>query len=331
MTRLLTSTSQDIERAAAALRAGQLVAFPTETVYGLGANALDAAAVARIFAAKGRPAGNPLIVHVHGIDQARMLAAGWTVQADQLSKRFWPGPLTVVLPKASCVPANVTAGGETVAIRMPAHDVARRLLLAAGVPIAAPSANRSMHISPTTAQHVLADLDGQVDWIIDGGPTSAGIESTVIDLSRVPPCVLRPGPIQAQEIEAALGMSLATQGVTDSAHSEANPARSPGQMPRHYAPRVPVELTSRSPACLAAARLAEGKRVGVLTFEDDLLAQAPGLIVRRLPCAPVEFAAGLYAALRQLEVESDCIIVRMPQDSAEWLAVRDRLQRAAST
>src|SRR5438128_2586209 len=194
-----------IARAAAILRQGRLVAFPTETVYGLGANALDAAAVARVFEVKGRPPTNPLIVHVAGADQIAQVAADWPDVAARLAERFWPGPLTLVLPKRRELPDIVTAGGPTVAVRVPAHPVAQALLKEAGVPVAAPSANRSTGLSPTTAAHVLRGLADRIDLILDGGPTSGGIESTVLDVTTSPPRLLRPGLVTPAAIEAIVG------------------------------------------------------------------------------------------------------------------------------
>ncbi|MCS6777324.1 MAG: L-threonylcarbamoyladenylate synthase, partial [Chloroherpetonaceae bacterium] len=197
-----------IAQGADCLRAGGLVAFPTETVYGLGASALDAAAVARIYAAKGRPAHNPVIVHVADVVQARSLVTEWPEQADLLAARFWPGPLTLVLPRNAQVPDIVAAGGPTVAIRWPAHPVAQALIRAAGVPVAAPSANRSMHISPTRAEHVLRGLTGKIDLVLDGGPTPGGIESTVLDVTAMPPRLLRPGLVTAGQIAQVVGTVL---------------------------------------------------------------------------------------------------------------------------
>src|SRR5579872_2410044 len=194
-----------IDRAAELLRAGRLVAFPTETVYGLGAKALSAEAVARIFAAKGRPAYNPVIVHVSDAGAAQELVADWPDIADRLAAAFWPGPLTLVLPKSLLVPDEVTAGSQTVAVRVPSHAVALALLRAAGAPVAAPSANRSMLLSPTTAEHVLEGLDGRIDAVLDAGPAPGGIESTVIGLADSPPRLLRPGLISPAQIEAVIG------------------------------------------------------------------------------------------------------------------------------
>ncbi len=194
-----------IAEAAEVLRRGGLVALPTETVYGLGANALEAGAVQAIFAAKERPPRNPVIVHVADAEAARALAAAWPERAGQLAERFWPGPLTLVLPKRPVVPDIVTAGGATVGLRVPAHRVALALLKAADVPIAAPSANRSSRVSPTTAAHVLADLEGRIDMILDAGPTSGGLESTVLDLTVEPPRVLRPGLVSVAQLEEVIG------------------------------------------------------------------------------------------------------------------------------
>ena len=187
------------------LRGGGLAAFPTETVYGLGANALDAAAVARIFAAKGRPANNPLIVHLADAAQVREIAADWPESASRLAERFWPGPLTLVLPRRDIVPDIVTARGPTVAVRVPAHPVAQALLRAAALPLAAPSANRSTELSPTRAEHVLRGLEGRIDLLLDGGPTAGGIESTVLDVTIMPPRLLRPGLIGVAQLEAVIG------------------------------------------------------------------------------------------------------------------------------
>src|SRR5262249_20285929 len=224
-----------IARAAALLREGLLVAFPTETVYGLGADATNPRAVSAIFAAKERPASDPLIVHIADLEQFASVVAETLPLALRLAERFWPGPLTLVLPRAEGIPLNVTAGGPTVGVRMPSSVVAQKLLRAAGIPVAAPSANRFMRTSPTTAAHVLADLDGRIDCMLDGGPCAVGVESTVLDLTTSRPRILRPGAVTletlrevAPEIEGPVGI-------------DAEPiARAPGQMARHYAPRTPL-------------------------------------------------------------------------------------------
>ena len=235
-----------IALAADILRGGGLVAFPTETVYGLGADACDERAVARIYAAKGRPPTNPIIVHTHDGSSARALTTAWPPQADALAKRFWPGPLTLVLPKSHAIPAIVTAGGPTVAVRVPAHPVALALLRAAGIPLAAPSANRSFALSPTRCEHVLRDLDGRVDLVIDGGPTPGGIESTVLDVTDSPACILRPGLVSRADIEAVIGRIEYAATPAAGRHGGEAPAMdavgheplcSPGMLARHYAPR----------------------------------------------------------------------------------------------
>ncbi|HMF19354.1 MAG TPA: L-threonylcarbamoyladenylate synthase, partial [Gemmataceae bacterium] len=222
--------SDAIARAAEILRNGGLVAFPTETVYGLGANALDPAAVARIFQAKGRPPQNPLIVHVAKLETTANLAADWPEKATELAERFWPGPLTLVVRKRACVPDAVTAGGDTVALRVPSHPVALALLKAANIPIAAPSANRSTLLSPTRAEHVLHGLEGRIDLLLDAGPTPGGLESTVLDVTTNPPRLLRPGLISPAELGAVIGPIIQKESP-----NPGDTLRSPGMLGRHYA------------------------------------------------------------------------------------------------
>ena len=227
--------------AAAVLARGGLVAFATETVYGLGAVATDPLAVARIFEAKGRPSFNPLIVHVDGVGQARPLVSSWPEIADRLAARFWPGPLTLVLPRSTSIPQVVTGGRETVALRVPAVPVARALIASAGQPLAAPSANRSNRLSPTRAEHVLADLDGRIELILDSGPTSLGLESTVLDLTSSPLRILRPGPIGPEEIEECLGgLEQVETTRQDMARIPGRGLPSPGMLPVHYCASDPV-------------------------------------------------------------------------------------------
>jgi L-threonylcarbamoyladenylate synthase len=319
-----------LAEAARVLRGGGLVAFPTETVYGLGANALDAAAVARIFAAKGRPANNPLIVHISETAQVHQVAANWPESAARLAERFWPGPLTLVLPKRKTVPDIVTARGPTVAVRVPAHPVAQALLQATGLLIAAPSANRSTELSPTRAEHVLHGLEGRIEMLLDGGPTTGGIESTVLELTTTPPRLLRPGLIGVAELGTVIGSMEQVRSLTVAAP---HPLPSPGMMPRHYAPRTPLE-------CVEAGRelqriallLAQKCRVGWVTFADPGEVIIPsGVHLRVLPSDPAGYAAHLYAVLHELDVASlDRILVTLPPDTDEWLAVRDRQLRAAS-
>jgi L-threonylcarbamoyladenylate synthase len=326
---LIDATAPDAEilaEAARVLRNGGLVAFPTETVYGLGANTLDASAVARIFAAKGRPVNNPLIVHVPHADQARQVAAEWPQFAARLADRFWPGPLTLVLRKHSSIPAEVTAHGPTVAVRVPAHPVALGLLRAAAVPLAAPSANRSTELSPTRAEHVLRGLDGRIDLLLDGGPTAGGIESTVVDLTTAPPRLLRPGLVRVAELESVLGSLTRIESVPQT--EQALP--SPGLLPRHYAPRTPLECIESNDEMRLASLLRDGRRIGWVTFSDPG-AMPPGVLLRVLPAHPAGYAAGLYAVLHELDaVGLDRIVVTLPPDTDAWHAVRDRLRRAAN-
>jgi L-threonylcarbamoyladenylate synthase len=316
---------ETIGRAAVVLKEGGLVAFPTETVYGLGAHALDTAAVARIFAAKGRPGYNPLIVHLAEAAEARALAAEWSEAAGRLAEAFWPGPLTLVVPRAARVPEAVTAGLPSVALRVPAHPVAHALLTAAAVPVAAPSANRSTQVSPTTAAHVVQSLGGRVDLVLDGGPTTVGIESTVVSLTGEVPTVLRPGTLSVDELRAVVGeVELA------SAHGGGRGARpSPGMLDRHYAPRAEVVLFADPEEAreIAGKAREEGKRVAALTYEAEEL---PGAEVARLPPDSRGYAARLYSALHALDDRGfDLILVESVPDTPEWAGVRDRLRRAA--
>jgi L-threonylcarbamoyladenylate synthase len=318
-----------LARAAALLRGGGLVAFPTETVYGLGVNALDAAAVGRLFAAKGRPAQNPLIVHVAKAAQVLELAEEWPDAAARLATRFWPGPLTLVVHKRAVVPDAVTAGGPTVALRMPAHPVALGLLRAAALPVAAPSANRSSTISPTRAEHVLRSLDGRIDLVLDGGPTPGGIESTVVDVTTQPPRLLRPGLVTPADLEALLGQISRPEEMAEGAEA----ARSPGMMRRHYAPSVPLECVEAGAAAARVEELArQGLRVGWLTFAPWEELTEPHQVLRLLfPTDPVLYAAQLYDALHTIDVSGvQRIVVTLPPATDEWLAVRDRLRRASA-
>lgn len=303
-----------IARAAAILRAGGLVAFPTETVYGLGANALDAAAVRKIFAAKGRPSTNPLIAHVADADQVSAVAAAWPPAAARLAELYWPGPLTLVLPKRPELPDAVTAGGPTVAVRVPDHPVARALIRAAGVPLAAPSANRSTELSPTRAEHVLKGLNGRIDAVLDGGPCRGGIESTVVDVTGEPVRLLRPGLVTVPMLEAVVG-PVAVGPPADAV------ARSPGQMTKHYSPRTPVTLVYPDDFLDDHIKaMSSGLRVGTLKFGRT-----------GMPNDPVAYAAELYGRLHDLDEQRlDLILIELPPDTPEWAAVRDRLRRAAS-
>ena len=310
----------DLAEAARLLREGGLVAFPTETVYGLGANALEEAAVHRIFEAKGRPPSNPIIVHVTGVEQARTLVAAWPEAADALASRFWPGPVTLVLPKAQGVPGAVTAGLDSVAIRMPSHPVARALLAQAGVPVAAPSANRYTGVSPTSAQHVVRSLGDSVDLVVDGGSTDVGIESTVVSLVHEPK-VLRPGMVSwevLQEIVADLQPHEEHSYVEDD-----EPATSPGQARRHYSPDARVILAEPE-----TRRGFADERVAVVRLETGpFLGDA---FVIDLPADPHLYARRLYDALHRVdEAGCDLVLIQPPPRTPAWSAIWDRLRRAA--
>ena len=323
------TTDAALDRAADVLRRGGLVAIPTETVYGLAADALDEEAVDGIFRAKGRPATNPLIVHVADTAMARSLAARWPEAAERIATALWPGPVTVVVPKAAAIPASVTAGGPTVALRCPAHPLARRLIARSGIPLAAPSANRSERVSPTTAHHVLESLGSRVGLILDGGPCDRGIESTVIDCTVSPPRILRPGPLTRVELEAAVGGPVAWPPAN---HAAGEPARSPGGRARHYCPRTPLELPL-DPASRVAELLATGRRVGWLVLSHDSarsLAGSRDLVAVPMPADPAAYARQLYATLHALDQRQlDRIVADPPPSDEAWRAVSDRLSRAA--
>jgi L-threonylcarbamoyladenylate synthase len=289
-----------IAHAAELIRAGKLVAFPTETVYGLGANAFDAAAVARIFEAKRRPHSSPLIVHVDSIEMARGLAAEWPESAETLARRYWPGPLTLVVPKRPTIPDIVTAGLPTVGLRMPAHPLALELIRAAGVPIAAPSANRFTELSPSAAGHIPPEL---ADYVIDGGPARVGIESVVLSLVG-PPTLLRPGAISLPEIEAIIGpVSLGSTPVE-------GPHPSPGMHPRHYCPATPLYVLG------PGAQPPEGGGAWLR-------------IGREMPANASDYAAALYETLHRLDKQGlPWIAVERPPDDPEWAGVLDRLLHA---
>lgn len=332
-TQFLPATPENIARAAGILRNGGLVAFPTETVYGLGANALDADAVARIFTAKERPSSDPLIVHLSGLDQLPAVARSAPPAAQTLAAAFWPGPLTLVLPKQPQVPPLVTSGLDTVAVRVPDHPVALALLAAAGAPIAAPSANRFGHTSPTTAQHVWHDLHDRIDVILDGGPTPLGVESTVLDASVSPARILRPGGVTAEMIEAVIGPVVVLR--RDFASDQGLP--SPGLLETHYAPRAELIFCLGPDAAEALAvelgtARAAGRHVGVLAMDEDAddLAQ-PGVVVYRLGADLSSVARRLYAGMRWLDGQGvEVILCRDVGSGGLGLAIRDRLMRAAA-
>jgi L-threonylcarbamoyladenylate synthase len=303
-----------LARAGAILRSGGLVAFPTETVYGLGANALDTRAVERIYQVKRRPSSSPLIVHVDSVGMARSIVREWPETAARLAQAFWPGPLTLVLPKDLSIPDNVTAGLPTVGLRQPDHPVAAALIREAGVPIAAPSANRFTGLSPTTAEHVLKSLGGEVDLILDGGPTRVGIESTVLSLSGSKPTILRPGMISAEQIEEVVGEIGEFEVAAGGAHP------SPGLHEKHYSPLTPLFLVDGS-------RLPERGRGAYLWLTHP----HPASYSEQMPPDASGYAAVLYETLHRLDERTfDWIAVEQPPDWPEWAGVLDRLKRASS-
>jgi L-threonylcarbamoyladenylate synthase len=347
--RLTTSvleTDPALLRAAAILRSGGLVAFPTETVYGLGANALDPAALEKIFAAKQRPHWDPVIVHVASEAEARLHTSEWPPSASLLAAAFWPGPLTMLLPRAASIPDLCTAGREKVGLRMPSHPVALALIRAAGVPIAAPSANRFGHTSPTSAAHVLADLDGRIDAILDAGSCSVGLESTVLDPTTDPPIIYRPGGVTPEQLRRLLGtVAVAERKISDELPPES--LESPGLGIRHYAPRARLilvesqdelnaelnQLLSREmPARDAPPRDPILHRVGLL-LPDGWVAPPTGVTV--LPWGswsqPESLARDLYLQLRALDdLGVEIIVCPLPPANGIGLAIRDRLRKAAS-
>jgi len=308
------------------LRGLGLVAFPTETVYGLGARALSGEHARKIFEAKGRPSTNPLIVHVASLVDAERVAR-FDAAARLIAAAVWPGPVTLVLPRQPGVPDEITAGGDTVAVRVPAHPVALGLLRALGEPIAAPSANRSQELSPTTAAHVVASLGDRVELVLDGGPTQRGIESTVLDLTGPEAVLLRPGSASRGSLRAVLeaaGKPLREAAATKRAPDGSTEiARSPGQMERHYAPRARLLVVPTADIGNTMAREGRGERVRVLAY-SALYANGVSL-----PAQPDRYAAALYATLHDLDRNADLIIVEAPPSTEAWEAVHDRLRRAA--
>ena len=317
--------------AADVLRRGGLVAFPTETVYGLGANALNANAVRRIFVAKGRIQSNPLIVHVSSTDEARTLVIDWPNTAELLTSHFWPGPLTLVLRKRPHVPDVVTGGGPTVAVRVPSHPIAMALLAASGLPIAAPSANPSNRISATRAEHVAQAMGDRVDLILDGGPTASGLESTVIDLTTTTPTLLRPGTLSAVEIAEVLDRPLATSSSSGHAKQDHASPRSPGMLSRHYAPSAQLIFAPDDGRELIEKFIAQGQHVGWLYFGSPTLAPPPGSLFIEMPRDAKRYAKRLYAELHRLDAAGvDRIVVAAVESSPQWQAIRDRLTRASA-
>jgi L-threonylcarbamoyladenylate synthase len=340
----LTPHADLLVDAARVLRSGGLVAFPTETVYGLGANALDASAVARIFEAKGRPSTDPVIVHLASAEDLQRVARDVPALARELARHFWPGALTIILLKLPVVPDAVTAGLPTVAVRVPSHPVARALIEAAGVPVAAPSANRFSRPSPTQAEHVLSDLGDAVDIVVDGGATTIGVESTILDLTVSPPVIRRPGGVTREQIASVIPDVRSVSELSSASHAQL----APGQLLRHYAPKAPttlyvgdVALVTERVANEVRSAIAAGTRVGILAPQEDLSALAPRLAavggggrVVTMRCGSRadrnEAARDLFRLLRALDAEGvDVIYAIAPEGDGINAAIIDRLTRAS--
>jgi L-threonylcarbamoyladenylate synthase len=318
-----------VRRAAELLRAGEVVALPTETVYGLAANALDEKAVAKIFQIKGRPAHNPIIVHVVGNEMAQICVTKWPVQAEKFSKAFWPGPLTLVLPRAEKIPVNVTAGGQTVGVRWPSHPFIQAVVRECGFPLAAPSANLSNQISPTNAEHVRAQLGGKIPLIVDGGQSQVGIESTVLDLTVSPPQVLRPGMIHAESLAAVAGeiqnSKFKIQDLT---------LKSPGLLEKHYSPKAKLVVLNWHDAADLKFKIQNSKFKTAGCFVIAHTHIPPGEIFADVSVMPHDaeaFARALYAELHRCDAAgAKLIVVEAPPETPEWLGIADRLRRAAA-
>jgi L-threonylcarbamoyladenylate synthase len=321
-----------VRRATELLRAGQVVALPTETVYGLAANALDAQAVAKIFEIKARPPANPVIVHVADLSMAKRCARIFPPLAEQLAKAFWPGPLTLVLPRAEAIPKIVTAGGETVGIRWPSHPLIQAVIRECGFPLAAPSANLSNHISPTNAAHVRKQLDGKIPVIVDGGQSAVGIESSVLDLTVAPPQILRPGMIHAESFAAA-GMPVAAHGLPPGTGA----LKSPGQLKKHYSPRAKLLVLSWKDDDELKSKIQNSPALRDKTQNCHVIAHAhipsaePFARVCVIPHDAEAFARAIYAELHRCDEEgAQTIVVEAPPATPEWSGIADRLRRAAA-
>ena len=330
-TQLLSITERDLERAAAIIRSGGLVAIPTETVYGLGANGLDAEAVKKIFLAKGRPQDNPLILHIHDAAQLHDFCREVPETALRLAEAFWPGPLTMILPVREIVPKTTTAGLDTVGVRCPDNDATRKIIRLAGVPIAAPSANTSGKPSTTTAEHVLHDMDGKIDAIVDGGPCRVGVESTIVDLTGPQPRLLRPGGIGPEALEALLGPLVIDKAVTGEIAADAV-VRAPGMKYKHYAPAAEVLIVEGSRQAAARyirARFQTGD--AVLCFREELpLYEGLNPTAYGAEADPASLSAGLFAALRKLDNGAVTrIFARCPTGGGVSVATRNRLRKSA--
>jgi L-threonylcarbamoyladenylate synthase len=322
MPKVLPPTPENVRLAAEAIRAGGVVAFPTETVYGLGCDTFSEKAALEVYRMKGRPASNPLIAHVLDPAMARRVVIGWDVRCQKLADAFWPGPLTIVLPRRAEVSPSSIGGRSTVAVRSPAHPVARQLLELAGTAISAPSANRSGGVSPTRASHVADEFPDEADlMVLDGGDATVGLESTVLDLSRARPIVLRPGTISADAIERVLGTKVAES-------IAAGQGASPGTSPRHYAPRTRTELVDEAGLSLRLAACAEP--VAVLAF--DAAGVAPPHVTIEMPREAEAYASALYRCLREADALGGplILVVRPPATGGLWTAIHDRLRRATA-
>lgn len=336
-TQLLPVSPETLARAGELIRSGELVGFPTETVYGLGANAMDADAVRRIFEAKGRPGDNPLIVHISAIDQLEpLIAVEPSPMARALMDAYWPGPMTLIFPKSDLVPMAVTAGLDTVAVRFPAHPAAKALIDAARRPIAAPSANRSGRPSPTTAAHVFEDMDGRIPLILDGGPCDVGLESTVIDVTGVEPRILRPGGVTREMIAGVCGSAGVDPAVMRPLKEGERP-RSPGMKYRHYAPSGELTIVEGGPEAVAKAicglydaALSEGRRPLILALSDHLPAYGERKALS-LGADASEMAHAVFACLREADdLGADAIFSEAVPEDGVGLAVMNRLGRAAA-
>lgn len=316
------ATSALLQRAVEVLRQGGLIALPTETVYGLGADASNDLAVRRIFAVKGRPSTHPLIVHVGSVERAREWAVELGANGEALARAFWPGPLTLIVKRSALASDAVTGGQDTVGLRVPSHPLALELLREFGGGIAAPSANRFGRVSPTTAAHVQAELGNEVDLILDGGPSSVGVESTIVDVTQDAPRLLRPGGVAREDVERVLGRPLVLA-------SHATDVRAPGMLESHYAPRAGLRLVAASEVLREAEqRQQEGARVVVIAPEGTALPK--DVVLLPVPSDEAGFARLLYAYLRQADSLGDLILAVPPPESGLGLAVRDRLRRASS-
>ena len=312
-----------IDEALNLLRAGELVAIPTETVYGLAADAANPQAVAKIFAAKGRPNDHPVIVHIAGAKQIDDWAIAVPTAARKLAEAFWPGPLTLILQRSACVPDAVTGGQDTVGLRAPAHPLTHELLLRFGGGLAAPSANKFGHVSPTTAEHVRQEFGAEVSLILDGGPCTVGVESTIVSLIGEKPLLLRPGGIAREAIEAVLGQTLEHHQKFDTAK-----IRTSGLLDSHYAPRTHM-VTGSMPKLDEEAKEHKGQRIALIRCSRSEFKGAVNLSID-MPDNPTAYARTLYATLRQLDTQNfDLLLLESPPDSPDWLAVNDRLMRAA--